>query len=397
MFLHKTQLYFIIISFGLFLSACKEEIVKPLPGGGSGIPVPVTNVKVENRHGEAKIIYTVPADPNLLYVEANWTQKGVGRNAKASYYSDTLLLQGFGDTSEYEVKVYSVNKSEQRSAPVVVKVKPLTSPVEEVYKSIVDLGVKADFGGLNVGFINATGGNVVINVITANDKGDMAQADAFYTNQLKGNFSTRGFDTLSRVFGVFVKDRWGNFSDTLYATIKPLFELQLNKSLFREVNPYPGDVNDKIYSAAYPMNKLWDNNTGTIYVTANALGMPESFTIDLGVTAKLSRMKYFQRQSTAFYYTSQTPMVFDVYGSNSPAPDGNWNSWTLLTNCVSTKPSGLPLGITTSEDVSAAVAGENFNFPATGQGYRYLRFKVLQTYGNATSITFSELTFWGAY
>ena len=394
MYLLKTLLCIIIISAGLFLTGCKEEIIEPLANVGSAIPAPVTDLQVVNLHGGAKIKYTVPADPNLLYVEANWTYKGVTRNAKSSYYADTLTLEGFGDTTECEVNVYSVSKAEKRSRPVSVKIRPLTSPVQEVFKSLT---IKPDFGGVNVGFINATGSNVVITVLTNDSTGKPVPANAFYTNLLRDSFPARGFDASERVFGVFVKDRWNNLSDTLYTTLTPYFELQLNKSLFKEVNPYPGDVNGNIYSASYPMNKLWDNSTGTIYVTAAGLGMPESFTIDLGVTAKLSRMKYFQRMSAAFYFTAATPEIFDIYGSNSPAPDGNWDSWTPILHGVSVKPSGLQLGIVTNNDIAYAQAGEDFTFPISAGAYRYLRIKVLKTYGNATSLTFSELTFWGAY
>lgn len=395
MFFNTTQLSVIIISAGLFLSGCKEEAVSPLPNGaGDATPPAVTNLQAVNLHGGAKIKYTVPADPNLLYVQAEWTYKGVSRNTKASYYADTLTLEGFGDTSECEVKVYAISRNEKKSAPVSITVKPLTPPIEEVFKSLT---IKPDFGGVNVGFVNATRGNVVITVLTNDSTGKLVPANAFYTNLGNDSFSTRGFAPAPRVFGVFVKDRWNNFSDTLYTTQTPYFELLLNKSLFKEVNPYPGDINANIYSASYPMNKLWDNSTSTIYVTANALGMPESFTFDLGVKAKLSRMKYFQRQSTAFYFASQTPKIFEVYGSNNPAPDGNWASWDLIKRCESVKPSGFQLGIVTNDDIAYAQAGEDFNFPISAGAYRYLRFKMLQTYGNSTSITFSELTFWGAY
>jgi hypothetical protein len=374
-------------------AGCKQELLGPLPNSGGEAPLPVTDLQVMNLPGEAKIAYKVPGDPNLLYVEANWTYKSIQRNAKSSYYSDTLSIQGFGDTSECEVQLVSVSTGEKRSAPVSITVKPLTSPVTKVFES---LKIKPDFGGVNVGFFNATAANVVINVLTKNSLGDLVQADAFYTSLISDSFSTRGFDAVPRLFGLVVKDRWGNLSDTLFTTLTPLFEKQLNKTQFKEVNPYPGDVNDKIYSASYPMRNLWDNSTA-IFVTATNLGMPESFTIDLGVKAQLSRMVYLQRQSTAFYYASGTPEIFDVYGSNNPAPDGDWNSWTLLSHCVSKKPSGLPLNVTTGDDIAAAQAGEGFNFPVSAGAYRYLRFNVTKTYGNATNITFAELTFWGAF
>lgn len=382
---------FILVT--LLAAGCKEELLGPLPNGGDGAPPPVTNLKAINLPGEAKISYTVPADPNLLYVEAIWDYKGTRRNTKSSYYSDTLSLQGFGDTSSCEVQLYSVSTGEVRSQPVSITVKPLTAPVETVFKSLT---VKPDFGGINIGFHNETGANIVISIIVKDSVGDYVPADAFYTNLVKDSFSIRGFDAEPREFGIFVKDRWGNYSDTLFTTLTPFFEKQLDKKLFKEFVPYPGDVNDKIYSAAYPMRNLWDGGT-TIFVTAQGLPLPLSFTIDLGVQAKFSRMKYLQRQSTAFYYASGTPEIFEVYGSNSPAPDGGWDSWTLLTTCISKKPSGLPLNVVTNDDILAAQAGEDFNFPVSAGAYRYLRFRILKNYGNATNITFAELTFWGAF
>lgn len=391
--MHKISLTAILVCFGLLLSACKEELLGPLPNGGAGAPPPVTNLQAFNLPGEAKVTYTVPADANLLYVEAEWTYKGNKRNAKSSYYADTLSIQGFGDTSSCEVKLYSVSTGEVRSQPVSIMVKPLTPPVITVFKSIT---VKPDFGGINVGFQNVTGANIVLTVLVKDSVGDYVQADAFYTNLVADSFSTRGLEAVPRDFGICVRDRWGNFSDTLYTTQTPLFEKQLDKKLFKEVIPYPGDVNDKIYSAAYPMRNLWDGGTA-IFVTAQGYGMPESFTIDLGVSARFSRMKYLQRQSTAFYYASGTPEIFEVYGSNNPPANGDFAGWTHLMTCTSKKPSGLPLNVVTNDDISAAQAGEDFNFPVSTEGYRYLRFNVTKNYGNATNITFAEFTFWGAF
>lgn len=393
MLLNKISLALIVACAITLLSGCKEEILSPLPNSGGGAPPVVSSMKVLNLPGAAKISYTVPGDPNLLYVEAVWTHKGIVRNTKSSYYADTLLLEGFGDTSSYDVQLFSVSTGEKRSEPVSISVKPLTPPVKEVFKT---LRVKPDFGGCNIAFLNETGSNIVIGVITTDSLGDLVPADAFYTNLINDSFSVRGFDAVPRKFGIYLRDRWDNYSDTLFTTLTPYFEKQLNKSQFKEVNPYPGDVNDKIYSASYPMRNLWDNNT-TIFVTAQGLGLPQSFTIDLGVTAKFSRMKYLQRQSTAFYYASGTPEFIEIYGSNNPAPDGNWSSWTHLMTCVSKKPSGLPLNIVTNDDIAAANAGEDFNFPVSAEAYRFLRFRVTKTYGNATNITFAELTFWGAY
>jgi hypothetical protein len=393
MYTHKTSLAVMLVCFGLFLSACREELLGPLPNNGGAAPPPVTKPGVTNLPGAAKVTYTVPADPNLLYVEAVWTHKGTQRNAKSSYYSDTLTLEGFGDTSACDVKIYSVSTGEKKSEPISVTVNPLTPPVEIVFKS---LRVKPDFGGINVSFLNATGANMVITVLVKDSIGEYVKDDAFYTNLIQDSFSIRGHDAVPTDFAIYVRDRWNNYSDTLFTTQTPFFEKQLDKKLFKEFVPYPGDVNDQIYSASYPMRNLWDGGTA-IFVTKQGLGVPESFTIDLGVAARFSRMNYLQRQSTAFYYTSGTPEIFDVYGSNNPPADGDINKWQHLMHCVSKKPSGLPINVVSNDDLAAAKAGEDFNFPVSAEAYRYIRFKVTKTYGNANNITFAEFTFWGAF
>lgn len=83
----------------------------------------------------------------------------------------------------------------------------------------------------------------------------------------------------------------------------------------------------------------------------------------------------------------------EVYGSNNPAADGSWDSWTLLGQFESVKPSGDAKW--TSEDIQFAVNdGEDFEFEDTGV-YRYLRFKILKNWGGVTYIYIAELTFWG--
>lgn len=381
------------IAAGCFAAGCKEEHVAPLPDSES-IPQLVNNVKVININGGAKVTYAVPPDPNLMYVEAEWEHNKIKRNAKASYYGDTLLLEGFGDTLSTDVTLYSVNKREIRSAAQHISIKPLTPPVKLVRDG---LKVKPDFGGVNVTFENVTGGDIVIVILAKDANGEMKQLDAFYTGLVRGEYNIRGLKAEPYNFGFYVKDRWGNISDTLMAELTPLFEAELDKLKFKELNPYPGDVNGNLYSAAYPMRLLFDGKTTTIFVTGQTIGLPCSISIDLGVKANLSRMKYYQRQSTAFYYSSATPEEFEVYGSNSPAPDGDWNSWTLLRKCKSVKPSGLPLGQTSNDDLELARAGEDFNFPLSTESYRYLRIKLTKTYGNSANVTFSELSFWGAY
>src|SRR5690606_14879527 len=82
---------------------------------------------------------------------------------------------------------------------------------------------------------------------------------------------------------------------------------------------------------------------------------PQWFTFDLGVTAKLSRLVLFKRLSNAYLYNSGAVKRWTLYGSNNPNPDGSFDeSWIFLMDCNSYKPSGLPPGENTNEDLEYA-------------------------------------------
>src|SRR5690606_32993715 len=109
----------------LGMIACNQEQLGPLVSQG-GTPSPLSNISVENLNGGARISYTLPDDPDLLYVMASYSvNSGVERTVKSSVYGNSLLLEGFSSTDEREITLYTVNRSENRSEPMQVKIKPL--------------------------------------------------------------------------------------------------------------------------------------------------------------------------------------------------------------------------------------------------------------------------------
>jgi len=61
----------------------------------------------------------------------------------------------------------------------------------------------------------------------------------------------------------------------------------------------------------------------------------------------------------------------------------------------SVKPSGLPVGQNSDEDLALMYKGEEFNFPSGAPAVRYLRFKINETWNKTTFFHIGELTFWG--
>jgi hypothetical protein len=168
----------------------------------------------------------------------------------------------------------------------------------------------------------------------------------------------------------------------------PLFERKLDKSLFKE-KPLPSDV---ATGFGWVMPRLWDNNLGLGYATANNSGVGKWFTFDLGTTVTLSKYRLWQTQDRI--YRDQNAKQWEIWGTDNPPADGSFTNWTKLMTCDSYKPSGLPLGQTSGADVAYAAAGQEYIFPAGLPPVRYIRIKVITNYGLQTFQTMGEITFW---
>ena len=245
-------------------------------------PGVVTNIKVQNNPGGAIITYSVPNDADLQYVLAEYNINSTTvRQSKTSRFSDTIKVDGFNKAGAYDVRLYAVDKSENRSEAVIAKVNPETPP----YRSIAGtLTLNEDFGGVNITFANPGEAKIAVVIITKDSNGELSPIETFYTETKNGVFSARGYDPSPREFGVYVKDRWNNNSDTLFKTITPLFEKMLDKTKFR---PYKLP-NDQPSAFGWDMPYMSDGKTGEpgFNTLQGALPRPHRFTIDLVVVVK---------------------------------------------------------------------------------------------------------------
>jgi hypothetical protein len=263
--------------------------------------------------------------------------------------------------------------------------------VVSVFKSLL---ITPDFGGLRVSFVNVSKADIAIYTLAANAKNVMEQVNVNYTLLPAAIYTMRGFDSTARKFSFFVKDRFGNTSDTLTATYKPLYEKALDKALFKKVQ-LPTDIGD---DWGLPMENLWNASYVGFWdmFHTQTKPFPMWFTFDMGIKVKLSRITMWQRQTPAqdWIYNANNPKKFEIWGSNSPDPDGGWTNWTKLIEHEVVKPSGLPLGQVTQDDITAAVKGEEMTVPLDKQSVRYIRIKVLETFTNS-AINIAEISIWG--
>lgn len=387
----KKNIIILITLLSFFLSCAKYEH-KPLTSGEK--PERLTDLVVKNLPGSAEITYTVPDDPNILYVEAIYElNNGQKKSAKASVFQNYIVLQGFNDTSERQISLYVVNRSEERSIPVDVKIKPLISPMESVFES---LSVEGTFGGVTVSFENNDDENkYVLVTIMKDNSNEWVIYDRLHTSAKRKEYSEYGLSARPIEFGFYLIDEYQNYSDTLFETLTPRFEEKLDKNLW---NLYPLD-NDtyKSKSASRLPELMWDESTTTMPYQIENDELPAWITIDMGQKAYLSRFVYntYSEHNYDWFFAQDTPEEFEIWGSNDPSKDGDWANWHLLGKKKTEKPSGLPRKQFSDDDIQAGLSGSSLILN-TDKAFRYFRFKTISTWDKLTSITIGEFTMYGA-
>lgn len=394
----KHLIKLLIIPMILVLSACEEHQHGPLTTDSS-IPAIVENVEVTPISGGLVINYDLPNDSDLLYVKAIYTNsKGEEAEVKTSAFNNKIEILGFADTSEKTVKLYSVDRSKNNSEPVTITGSPLTPPVFIIQET---MNITADFGGARFTWENELNTPITIELMTTNEStGKIETYETVYTEQSSSKSSLRGFESVPRLFAAIIRDRYDNFSDTIYAStpdrlLTPLFEERLDKTKFKKV-VLDNDDNWDAWEGDYW--NCFDDDATSIVHTQGDKPRPSIMTVDLGAVVTLSRFNVLQRSpenARHFAFTHGNPKRYNVYGSKElPGQDGNLDDWILLKECESIKPSGSPLGINTDEDMAHFDAGDEYTFDEPVE-IRYFRFAVLSTWDGAGYIDFSEMTFWG--
>lgn len=400
-----TALALLALMFTACLNSCKKNdgYIKEVSNDLSK-PAAVTNVKVKNFNGGAYITYDLPSSDNLLYIQAEYriNDKTV-RQTKASYYSDTVTVDGFAKSQDYDVTLYSVSRANVKSDPLTVKVHP-GEPYYKIIKST--LNITTDFGGVNVKALNPTARDIGVVLLDFQKSTQALEvADQHYTSEDTINYSVRGYQAVARQFGVYVTDKFGNISDTTVVTLTPIFETLLNKANFA-VYKSPTD-SPTAYGWEVPY--LWDNKTDGYsngWHTAPGAPAPMQVTFSLGVSAQLSRFVLWERPDQ-YAYGHGNPKDFSIWGSNINTPQdvrlpdyapvgtiiGNWVN--IGNYHFPNPPSGLTPGFTNAADASFVAAGVNFNIPPGSTPIKYFRFMAHSTWSNGDFAHMMELSIYG--
>ncbi|TKG95888.1 DUF4959 domain-containing protein [Puteibacter caeruleilacunae] len=366
--------------------SCSEDEHNPL-FSDTMAPGPITSPVITNLPGAAVITYDAPSDEDFLYVKAKYTMtNGEEAEARSSNFINNVKVEGFGDTKEQSVQLIAVDRSENESEPVTVTINPLNPDVHEVLSSVV---MVPDFGGVQYTWDNTNNAALSFAVLATDSLGELSEVETVYSGVTEGNYTVRGFEPEEKEFGIVIRDRWDNYSDTMKLALTPMKEDKLDKSKFE--NFQLDDDNDmNAWEGKYKYT--FDDNIKTFNHTWAGDGWPQKFTVDLGVTARLSRVIVVQRQN--FPYAHGNPRLLEVWGTKeTPSVDGNMDNWTKLRDCVAIKPSEL--GGTSAEDQEHLKNGDEYSFTLEDPEVRYIRFIVNETWGLTGFIHFGEVTFYG--
>lgn len=389
-----------LLLVGVLLS-CEEETRGPLTHDAIP-PDPVSEISVTNLPGGAKISYKVPDNEDALMVEASY-ELASGRmvTTKSSIFKNFVIVEGLREVESQEVTLVTVDRSNNKSTPVTATISPMTAPIDKLFASFE---LAEDFGGVRVKYNNEDEISAEILLYTQDENGNLVYSQStFISDAQKSHETFRGFPPTETKFGVAIVDRWDNTTEVFEANITPLEEVLLDIEKFDDIS-LTGDEPDAF---GWTKPNLWNGSIeGSGFHTAQ--GNPGAtiapytegfhmFTMDLGVTAKLSRFKFWQRQGT-WIFTHGNPRYFEVWGIDEiPADNGaSLEGWTLLIeNGEVVKPSGGPIGSNSAEDVAQAAEGEEFEFAIEAPPVRYIRFVNQESWSTGKFMHIMEINFWG--
>jgi len=383
--------------------------------GSLEAPQPVEVTKVKPVSGGAVVWVKIPDDRNIKGVVATYTRGGVTVDTKVSRYVDSLTVEGYADTDEHEMEVCSFNVNEVKSEPVAVRFTPEAPAIRKVTPTMI-----AAAGGVKVRITgNESKSDLAVCLLRDQNVGNAdkpvdeikwKEVTTLFTASDNVTLTRRGIEAKEAVFGVYVRDRWGNISDTVKAVLTPLPEIKIPVTAAEvDVDGHKGKTKGFSYNGkaiwsqddnlfayesertSYPVSGLWDgtgnSKTGKILAVDRA-PIPCWFTIDLGCEIEASRIATLPRYDYPELFGDAHVRDFEFWGSNNPtgAPGtgkhGFDDSWKCLGTFTQYKPSGYlddgTPGAVTPEDREAFNNGNDFEldsekFPDATYHFRYLR------------------------
>jgi len=400
----RTVHFLLALVVVMMTCACAEKELKPIHGS-KGKPGKVEIIEQEAIPGGVVVVYRIPESEDILSVVAQYTlTNGKNYKSEASYFENTLTIAGFNDhTKEYTAQLFTVNRAQQRSDPVTVTFRPEESSLSKTARS---MEITADWGGSRFSWINEDKQPLIFEFFAPDEEGNFRIMRVLGSTLASTSYVLRGYEPKPQRFATVIRDYWDNVTDTIYppgGKLTPWLEQKPDKSKMRVMGL--GEPNTPNGDAGWNM---WGSNPGyMLNDISNQFGewepIPASATFDLGVTLKLSRLVHFHRIGSDFPNPLErgNPKRYEIYGyygGGVPSQSGNWSEWTLIMEHEEMLPAsgGKTSAERTPEDMDfVREYGQTCEIPLTAEPTRYLRIKVLQTWGNTRFASITRLDFYG--
>jgi hypothetical protein len=374
-------------------------------------------------YGGARFFYTIPADDDLLSINAEYTNaNGKTFYFSSSYFTDSLDVIGLGDTLKHAIKLYAVDRAGNRSTTITHDIHPLESTISRVVKNLT---VKPGFGALMIDWQNELERSINVYIyFKYNQNGVLRDLiSVFSSNKL---IEKRFINNLTVDDGgtievqVRIEDMYENTTDLIsLGNIALQEDGELPKSIW--VLPNANDsiagvpmmfgssregktekVIDGIIDRGDNLNFLHTGGRGRTGLEGIAnQNMPWNLIIDLGDYYELSRVITHQRHSGGLaniergqYYKFENVGYYALHILNEETKQ--WDSITAYKIPI-------PLGISDLEYVKLGEAGDMAYFYPEDPQYtprvRWFRFEALNCFDDNYSSTgancMSEITLYG--
>jgi len=394
----KTVHYLLALVVVMMTCACQEKTLEPITKS-LGKPGKVEILEQESIPGGVIVVYRIPESEDIMSVVAQYTlSNGKKYESEASYFENKLTIAGFNDhTREYTAQLFTVNRAQKRSDPVTVTFIPEESSLSKTARS---MQITADWGGPRFTWVNEDKVPLVFEFFASDDEGNFRVMRVLGSTLESTNYALRGYEPKPQRFAAVIRDYWDNVTDTIYppgGKLTPWLEEKADKSKMKVM----GLQNDAGWN-------MWGSNPGyMLNDISNQFGefepVPAAATFDLGVTLKLSRLVHFHRIGSDFPNPLErgNPKRYQIYGyykGGVPSQSGDWSEWTMILEHEEMLPAsgGRTSSERTNEDMDfVREYGQTCEIPLSAEPTRYLRFRVMQTWGNTTFASITRLDFYG--
>lgn len=412
---------FIFVLLLLFVMSCKEEERHLASSDDSIAPHQPSEITYKPLYGGVRFFYVLPDDEDLLSVDARYTNSNnESYSFSSSYYVDSLDVFGFGDTLEYKIELYAVDRAGNKSAPAVVTVKPLESAISRVMKSVQ---VKSGFSSFFIDWKNELEQSINVYADFNYTQGGTKYE---FTSVFSSNLLTerRFIEDLNLTtdepvsVSIRVEDIYGNITEpvdkgqfALYEDTKIPKENWFLPAANDSTGGVPQCFGDGLEGRLrYVIDDLIDQGDNLNFMHTQSRGrtgnkingnMPWNIIIDLGGYYQLSRIVSIQRHSGGInniergqYYRSENVGIYQMY---------LWDEDSVKWSAISQHKIPVPTGLSELEFVKKGEAGDMAYMypddPKYTKSTRWFRYEALKgftsNYTRDDANCLSELTLYG--